>query len=842
VKALRSFTVRARLPEPLAPLHALAFNLRWSWDERTRDLFRWLDPDAWEETGHDPVRLLGHVARDRLEAMAADPGFMAFMTEVHEELLRYVQGPRWFQGRETPLRSVAYFSPEFGITEVLPQYSGGLGVLAGDHLKAASGVGVPLVGVCLFYQQGYFRQELNADGWQQERYPRLDPHAMALNQVDGVRVTVDMAGTPLVAQVWRAQVGRVPLYLLDADVDENDDVSRRVTDRLYAGDVEHRLRQEILLGIGGVRALHAAGEHPQVFHTNEGHAGFLGLERLRRLVSEEGLRFGEAVEAARAGTVFTTHTPVPAGIDRFPRELMERYFKRFADELGISFNELMALGHEPGTGADAPFNMAVMGLRLASLSNGVSKLHAKVSRRMFSGLWPGVPIEEAPIQAVTNGVHARTWVSAEMDELLNRYVLPEWPEADEVRWARIEDAHDDEIWRVRDQGRQKLVAFIRQRLRESALARGASESDVAWCDEVFDPRVLTIGFARRFAAYKRATLLLSQPERLEALLTSTEQPVQLVFAGKAHPADDVGKEMIREIVQYSRDPAVRHRMAFIEDYDIVVARMMYQGADVWVNTPRRPLEACGTSGMKAALNGCLNCSILDGWWDEMFDGDNGWAISSAETYDDPVRRDAVEAASLFDLLERQIVPLFYERYGGPVPRRWVRRVKTSLRSLGPRVSASRMVRDYVEEMYEPAAARADALAENGGARAKELAAWKQRVAKAWPSVRIDSVESDATLVDLGSSKTVEVVVNLGALNQADVEVQLLHGPVGANEEIQLGAMVTMELVGKEGEGSYRYAGSFGCERAGRYGFTLRVVPSHPDLPTFAELGVVTWGG
>ena len=842
MKALRSFTVRARLPEPLAPLHALAFNLRWSWDERTRDLFRWLDPDAWEETGHDPVRLLGHVARERLEAMAADPGFMAFMTEVHEELLRYVQGPRWFQGRKTPLRSVAYFSPEFGITEVLPQYSGGLGVLAGDHLKAASGVGVPLVGVCLFYQQGYFRQELNADGWQQERYPRLDPHAMALNQVDGVRVTVDMAGTPLVAQVWRAQVGRVPLYLLDADVDDNDDVSRRVTDRLYAGDAEHRLRQEILLGIGGVRALHAAGEHPQVFHTNEGHAGFLGLERIRRLVSEEGLRFGEAVEAARAGTVFTTHTPVPAGIDRFPREMMERYFKRFADELGISFNELMALGHEPGTEADAPFNMAVMGLRLASLSNGVSKLHAKVSRRMFSGLWPGVPVEEAPIQAVTNGVHARTWVSAEMDELLNRYVLPEWPEADEVRWARIEDAHDDEIWRVRDQGRQKLVAFIRQRLRESALARGASESDVAWCDEVFDPRVLTIGFARRFAAYKRATLLLSQPERLEALLTSTEQPVQLVFAGKAHPADDIGKEMIREIVQYSRDPAVRHRMAFIEDYDMVVARMMYQGADVWVNTPRRPLEACGTSGMKAALNGCLNCSILDGWWDEMFDGDNGWAISSAETYDDPVRRDAVEAASLFDLLERQIVPLFYERYGGPVPRRWVRRVKTSLRSLGPRVSASRMVRDYVEEMYEPAAARADALAENGGARAKELAGWKQRVAKAWPSVRIESVESDATLVDLGSSKNVEVVVALGALNQDDVEVQLLHGPVGANEEIQVGEMVTMELVGKEGEGSYRYAGSFACERAGRYGFTLRVVPSHPDLPTFAELGVVTWGG
>ena len=840
--------MRARLPEPLAPLHALAFNLRWSWDERSRDLFRWLDPDGLEESGHDPVRLLGLVRRERLEAMADDPGFMGFMTEVHEELVRYVQGPRWFQGRSgTPLKSVAYFSPEFGITEALPQYSGGLGVLAGDHLKAASGLGLPLLGVSLFYQQGYFRQELNADGWQQERYPRLDPHAMALNLVDGARVTVDLAGTPLVAQVWRAQVGRVPLYLLDADVEENDDGARGVTDRLYAGDSEHRIRQEILLGIGGVRALQAAGEDPQIFHTNEGHAGFLGLERIRRLVADHGLRFAEAVEAVRSGTIFTTHTPVPAGIDRFPKEMMERYFRRFAEECGISFSELMALGQEPGSGADAPFNMAVMGLRLASQSNGVSQLHAKVSRRMFSSLWPGVPVEESPILGVTNGVHARTWVSPEMDELLNRYVLPEWPEADEARWARIDDAHDDEVWRVREQGRQKLVAFTRQRLRESALARGASESDVAWTSEVLDPRVLTVGFARRFAAYKRATLLLSQPERLKALLLSTEWPVQLVFAGKAHPADDVGKSLIREIVQFSRDPAVRHRIAFVEDYDIVVARHLYQGADVWVNTPRRPLEACGTSGMKAAINGALNCSILDGWWDEMFDGDNGWAISSAETYEDLHRRDQVEAASLFDLLERQIVPLYYERYGGPVPRRWVRKIKASLRSLGPRVSASRMVRDYVEEMYEPAAARAEVMTAGVGVRARDLAAWKERVGKAWPDVRVLSVESEANLVDLGAAKKVEAVVTLGLLDQSDVEVQLLHGPVGANEELMPAAVVTMDLVGLDERddapgASYRYAGSFGCERAGRYGFTVRVVPSHSDLTTFAELGCVAWAG
>src|SRR4051812_31236280 len=431
VRALRSFTVRPVLPTPLTPLFELAMNLRWSWDERTRDLFRWVDPDAWEVTGHDPVRLLGLVSNERLERLTRDAAFMGLLDTIHSELTRYLDTSRWFQSREdSPLRSVAYFSPEFGIAEALPQYSGGLGVLAGDHLKAASALGVPLVGVGLLYRQGYFRQELDVDGWQRERYVELDPYAMATTLVAGVRVPVDLAGTPVQAQIWRAQVGRIPLYFLDTDVEENDDAARAITDRLYGGDTEHRLRQEILLGIGGVRALEALGETTQVFHTNEGHAGFLGLERIRRVMLDMGLSFHEAVEAVRAGTVFTTHTPVPAGIDRFPRPLMERYFKSWCDEVGITCDELMALGHEPEAAADAPFNMAVMGLRLAGLSNGVSKLHGVVSRQMFAGLWPGVSVDEVPIRSVTNGVHARTWVSPEMNDLLDRYVLPEWHEAD----------------------------------------------------------------------------------------------------------------------------------------------------------------------------------------------------------------------------------------------------------------------------------------------------------------------------------------------------------------------------------------------------------------------------
>ena len=842
MRALRSFTVRAKLPEPLAPLHELAMNLRWSWDERTRDLFRWVDPAAWEDATHDPVKLLGLVSRERLEALSTDPAFMGFLGEVHADLRRYRDAPRWFQTRpKGALHAIAYFSPEFGIAEALPQYSGGLGVLAGDHLKAASGLALPLVGVGLFYRQGYFRQELNADGWQQERFPRLDPHAMALRLVEGARVTVDLAGTPLVAQIWQAQVGRVRLYLLDTDVEDNDHEGRAVTDRLYGGESEHRLRQEILLGIGGVRALETMGEPTQVFHTNEGHAGFLGLERIRQLILAEGLTLAEAIETVRAGTVFTTHTPVAAGIDQFPPALMERYFKGWAAECGVTFDELMALGHFPDDPADAPFNMAVMGLRLAGAANGVSLLHGQISRELFQRLWPGVPSEEAPIGSVTNGVHPATWVAPEMSDLLTRYLLPAWDEAEADDWDRVRDIRDDELWRVREQGRERLVTFVRGRLKASLLTRGVAESDATWCDEALDPTLLVAGFARRFASYKRATLLLSQPERLRELLLSPDRPLQLVFAGKAHPADDVGKEMIREIVQFSRDPQVRHRIAFVEDYDIAVARVLYQGSDVWLNTPRRPMEASGTSGEKAALNGSLNCSILDGWWAEMFDGENGWAISSAESYTNLERRDQVEADNLFELLERQIVPLFYDRFEGRVPRRWVRRVKASLRSLGPRVIASRMVKDYVETMYEPIAQRADALSASHYARARSVAAWRQRVLAAWSDIHVDALEGDLSEADLGSTRRVEASVALGALSADDVAVELLHGPVGANDEVVNATIESLSLAGLEDTpGHYRYTGQFTCGKAGRYGFTVRVIPHHPDVPKPAEMGCIAW--
>jgi len=839
MKALASFTVRPRLPEALAPLHGLALNLRWSWHQPTQELFRRIDPEAWASSGRDPIRLLSTVGRDRLEALAHDTAFLALLHAEEADRRAHMEDDKWFQDRPGEgLRRVAYFSPEFGIAAALPQYSGGLGVLAGDHLKAASGLGVPIVGVGLLYDYGYFRQELDADGWQRETYVSVDPHAMALSPVDCPLVEVDLAGTPLLARVWKAQVGRIPLYLLDSDVPENAQEERRVTDRLYGGDSEHRLRQEILLGVGGIRALEATGTDVQVFHSNEGHAGFLGLERIRRLVTDEGLGFSEALEAVRAGTVFTTHTPVPAGIDRFPRPLMERYFKSWAGEFGIDFDTLMALGHEPADAADAPFNMAVMGLRLAGASNGVSKLHGDVSRHVFEALWPTVPAEERPIGAITNGVHAPTWVAPEIAELLSRH-LPEWPDVGPHSWANIDDIADAELWAVRQEARARLVAFVRRHLRQPIRAQrppfgGGGSADV------LDPEVLTIGFARRFASYKRANLMLSQPDRLTALLLDPDRPIQLVFAGKAHPADDAGKEMIRQVVDFARRPDVRHRVAFLEDYDIEVARMLYQGCDVWLNTPRRPLEACGTSGEKAALNGVLNCSILDGWWDELYDGHNGWAIASSEWCDDLARRDHLEAASLFELLETEIVPLFYDRPEGAEPSGWVRRVKASLQSLGPVVTARRMVCDYVEEMYEPAALRDSRMRSGDRQPARELAAWKQRVTAAWSGVRVISVDGEASVTELDESRPVSAQIELGGLAPADVEVQLLHGVVGPGDELVDPEVAVMHPAAGSGNGVTRYEGSFTCHRAGHYGFTARVVPSHTDLTTFAELGCITW--
>lgn len=839
MKAVRSFTVRPHLPERLAALDTLAANLRWSWHRPTRAVFEEIDPAAWSRTGHDPRALLASVPVARLEELAADPVFCARLDAADADLAAYLARPPRHEMGLDPDEVIAYFSPEFGIAEAVQQYSGGLGILAGDHLKSCSDLGVPLVGVGLFYRHGYFRQSVSVDGWQEERFPDLDPYAMSMSLCEGVRVTIELGDEHVVAQAWEMAVGRTRLLLLDTDVADNPDHLRIITDRLYGGDIEHRLRQEIVLGIGGVRLLDALGIRAQVFHTNEGHAGFLGFERIRKLMVEAGLSGGAALQAARAGSVFTTHTPVPAGIDRFPRELIEKYFGGFAQQLGLTTDDLMVVGHRPTDPPEEKFNMAVMGMRLAQRRNGVAALHGEVSREMFGDLWPGVPVDEVPITSVTNGVHAPTWVSAPMAGLYQQVIGPDWDLRED--WSAITDADDRELWNAHRQGTHLLVEAARARLRAAAVARDLSATQLSWTDTALDPDILTICFARRFATYKRATLLLSQEDRLRKLLLDEERPVQFLFAGKAHPADDGGKELIRQILSFSLDPEVRHRFCFLEDYDMSIARELLHGADVWLNTPLRPQEACGTSGMKATMNGALNCSVLDGWWAECFDPELGWAIASAETLDDPLRRDELEANSLFDLLEHQIIPRYYDR-DGDLPRGWIATMKRSIAQIGPFVSSNRMVRDYVDQLYRPAAEDSRRLRADGYAGARALASWRQHVIDHWHEVHVDDVHVDEGIADLFTSREVVATVALGHLSPTDVEVQLVSGIVGQTGELESRSTVPMSPIGDPVDGHHRYRGELTLDTAGRRGITVRVVPRHELLTDPLELGCVAWAG
>ena len=891
MRAIRRFNVRITLPEPLAPLQGLMLNLRWSWHGPTADLFASIDPAAWAAADGDPTAMLSALPPQRIAALAADADFLGRLREAEQDLRAYMSGPRWYAeaglSRSGPA-AVAYFSPEYGITAALPQYSGGLGILAGDHLKSASDLGVPLIGVGLLYRHGYFAQSLSADGWQAERYPGDDPNGLPLELLRdssgaAVHVTVGLpAGRPLAAQIWVAQVGRIPLLMLDSYLEQNEPDLHEVTDRLYGGGSDHRLRQELLLGIGGMRAVRAfcsltGHPSPEVFHTNEGHAGFLGLERIREY-AERGLSFDEAIEVCRAGTVFTTHTPVPAGIDRFDRDLVRQHFD---DDPLLPIDQVLALGAETYPGGDPDvFNMAVMGMRLAQRVNGVSLLHGQVSREMFAGLWPGFDTREVPIGSVTNGVHTPTWVAPEVLSLTG--ASP--GEASGWDWDRAAAAPAEAIWRTRNRLRARLVAETRRRLRTSWRQRGASEAELTWIDEVLDEHVLTIGFARRVPSYKRLTLMLNDPEQLARLLNDPARPVQIIVAGKAHPADDGGKALIQQMVQFSDAPDVRRRIVFLPGYDMAMADSLVQGCDVWLNNPLRPLEACGTSGMKAALNGGLNLSVRDGWWDEWYDGGNGWEIPSADGVADTGRRDELEATALYEMLGKSVAPLFYDQDADGVPLGWVERIRHTLRSLGPKVQAERMVRQYVTELYAPAArASAQLTDDDGFGPARELAAWKQRVVAAWPAVRIEHVESEAARQLLGTALTVRVTVALGELSTDDVTVEVVYGRTDEDDEIVQPSYATLALDGLGGDDppqtapapssllpggthppdppwerpippdppsggasrppvppSMRYSGELPLDRPGPFGYTVRVLPRHALLDSRAELGLVTY--
>jgi starch phosphorylase len=841
-----SFSVKASVPPALEPLAELANNLWLSWNFDAVQLFMRLDSEAWEKTHYNPALTLSLVSQERMARMAEDASFLNALERVHGRFQDYLNRPRWYKGAAAPV--IAYFSMEYGLDVSLPVYSGGLGILSGDHLKTASDLGLPLVGVGLLYRQGYFQQYLNPDGFQQESYPENDWYNMPVRQVvgaggDPVCIEVEMGKARVTAQIWEVRVGRVSLFLLDTNIEANQASERMITATLYGGDRETRIRQEILLGVGGIRALRALGIDAAVAHMNEGHSAFLALERIRMLMHEKALSFQEARQALWPANVFTTHTPVPAGNECFAPDLMARYFSAYAAELGLSWRDFLALGRIRRDDDGEPFCMTVLAIRLSAYANGVSRLHGHVSRTMWAGLWPELPLKEVPIRYITNGVHPRSWISHDLLELLDRVIGPDFEQdpTDPGAWERVDKVPDEELFRVHERRREKLVSFVRSRLRLQLLRQGKTGAELESVENVLSSRALIISFARRFATYKRAGLLLKDRERLIRLLTDSERPIQLIFAGKAHPHDLQGKEIIRELVHFASTPQLRDRVVFLEDYDITAARYLVSGSDVWLNTPRRPLEASGTSGMKAAVNGVLNLSVLDGWWAEGYEPEYGWAIGRGEEYSDPELQDEVESKALFDLLEREIIPLFYERNRNGLPREWVRRMKSAMAGLGALFSSHRMLLEYAEEFYGPAMKRFAYLAGEDFRHPRELAAYLEKLEAGWSRMEVLSISvPERSIYTVGETIPAVVQVKLGSLSPEDVSVSLYTGPLNSTGQIEGGRDIELEPAGR-GEGTVEYVGRLQAERTGRQGYAVRLLPRHAALVHPYLPGLVRWG-
>ncbi|MDR0553258.1 MAG: alpha-glucan family phosphorylase [Treponema sp.] len=843
---ISTYTVKPRLPNSLKPLEEIARNLWLSWNFDAVQLFIRLDYDVWLQSLQSPVRTLGMVSQERLAEAAKDDSYLAALKEVYDRFLRYKRGETWYRG--TKREVVAYFSMEYGMDVSLPIYSGGLGMLSGDHMKTSSDMGLPLVGVGLLYRQGYFKQLLNADGFQQESYPENDWYNMPVERkIDKngvpVKISVDLAGRQVIAQIWEVKVGRSSLYLLDTNIDENTQDFRNITAALYGGDKETRIQQEILLGIGGIRALRALGINPAATHMNEGHAAFLGLERVREIMAERGLSFDEAREGIWPTNIFTTHTPVPAGNERFDIGLIEKYFRSWTTILGISWNDFLALGRERPYDDHESFCMTVLALKMAAYANGVSRLHGAVSRDMWKGLWPGLPLEEIPISHVTNGVHPRTWVSNNMTDLLDRYFGTHFDDepTDLAVWDRMDRISDEELWRTHERRRERLVAFARDRIRQNLERNGAVERRIQQAEDALSPYTLTLAFARRFATYKRGNLLLRDPDRLLRLLKDTERPIQLIFAGKAHPMDMPGKELIKSIIHFAEQYDVQSRIVFLENYDMAMAHYLTSGADVWLNTPRRPLEASGTSGMKAAMNGVLNCSILDGWWDEAYNPEVGWAIGRGEEYEDTNLQDEVESKALYDLLEREVIPMFYQRGRDGLPREWIKRMKICMREIGQSMSSHRMLMDYSNKFYFPALRNYRRIIKDEYAESKSLAAYLNKLKQAWDSLKIIKLESNAKpVMQRGDSLTVTAHIELGSLSPDDLLVELYHGAISNQSRDITGARRTeMRSTGQDGNANL-FQVRVECIDTGWQGHTVRVLPKHEALVHPYRTGFIKW--
>jgi len=831
IQPVKEFLVRPALPTGISRMSDLAYNLLWSWDHTVRSLFRRLDPALWKNCGHNPVLMLGRVPQETLERAAADPRFLAAYRRACDRYISYLE-----KSEPPQDRLIAYFSMEYGLVECMPIYSGGLGVLSGDHLKASSDGEIPLVGVGLLYQKGFLQQSLNPDGWQQERNPVNDFYTLPVrperdaNGAD-VIVSVDLPTGKVFIKIWHIDVGRVKLYLLDTNIPENESAGHReITDQLYGGDTAMRIRQEIVLGIGGLRALDVLGLKPTVWHMNEGHSAFLAIERMRLLIEKEKLNFDEAFEACRSNNVFTTHTSVPAGIDLFDPGLLYEYFGEYCRTAAIPFEKLLSLGRFHPDNHQEPFSMAIMAIKTSAFRNAVSGIHRQVSQEMWQELWPRLPVWEVPITSVTNGVHLPTWLNGDLAQLYDQYLQPDWRERypDPKIWDLVEDIPNQELWEAHRRRKRYLVTFVRERVLAAALARKASAAEQRRLADVLEPDTLTIGFARRFATYKRATLLFRDVERLKRLLSNKECPLQIVIAGKAHPRDLPGKTLIREIVQLSRAPEIANHIVFVEDYSIGVARELVQGVDLWLNTPRRGEEACGTSGMKAGINGVLNLSILDGWFDEAYEVSGGWAIGDREPYSDD--QDEIHARAIYSTLENEIVPMYYQDRDEGVPVDWMRRVKQSLMNLSPQFNCQRMIGEYSAQLYEPAHQAFLETSKDRFQPAQDRARWNEQVDRVWDKVAfLDTGKSPDVSVLTGRPVPMRAKVCLAGLSPKDVRVEAVIGRVGANGNLEETQVMTLPPVQQDGE-SYVFEKEFVPHQTGRLGYSLRISPNHYDDP------------
>jgi len=853
MKPKREYRVLPNLPAGLTGLRRLAMNLVFSWHADIRDLFMRIDPRLWTQSAHNPVLLLGLVSQERLNELAEDPGFLSQLEEVVRQFDRYISNPRMTAADfsadycDGERFLAAYFSAEFGLSSCLPIYSGGLGVLSGDHIKSASDLNIPMVGVGLLYQEGYFSQYLSSDGWQMETYTVNDFDNLSVQRVFDhqgapLKVEVHFKNQPVCIGVWLAHVGRVPLYLLDTNLSENSPDIRGTTAQLYGGDREMRLRQEIVLGIGGIRALQAMGLEPTVVHMNEGHSAFSALERIHILRSEKGLSFDAAREVVQASTVFTTHTPVPAGNDVFDPVLFRSYFEQYAKDLGVNIKVLLGYGRVHPHDDSEPFGVTPLALRLSAHSNGVSRLHGQVSRAMWQHVWPHQPVEDVPVDYITNGVHVPTWISRELSILFDRYLGPDWSEDpdNERVWEAVSEIPATELWRAHERCRERLVAFSRRHLTDQLRQRGARTSEIRTAVEILNSEALTIGFCRRFATYKRATLLFRDPDRLDRLLNDPERPVQIIVAGKAHPQDNEGKEFIKSIVHLAQQDRFRHKIVFLEDYNLHIAHILVSGTDVWLNTPRRPLEACGTSGMKALANGSLNLSILDGWWDEAYHTDFGWAIGHGEVYLDHEFQDETESRDLYNILEKQVVPLFYQRGVDGIPRGWVDKMRAGLRRLTPIFNSHRMVQDYLHRYYLPCSRRYRTLIRDDLSAAKELAEWRSKVMTGWQALEVlDITSSDGYEMLVGNTINVAARIRSGVLAPDDITVEAYYGRLDHQGEFMDRETTVLELAASKGD-VHEFRGQISCRYTGRFGFTIRVTPSIKRLENPFVMGLVNW--